>query len=119
MRTIIAGSRTILRMSVFEEALAECPIKPTTLLSGGAAGVDRLGEVWARWNNIPIERYPADWNKHGRVAGFLRNKIMAANAEALIAIWDGKSRGTEHMITEAIKKKLLVHVYYANKKEKE
>lgn len=61
-------------------------------------GADHYGEVWATANGIPIKRFPADWERHGKAAGPIRNLEMAQYADALIAIWDGKSRGTRHMI---------------------
>jgi hypothetical protein len=111
MRTIIAGSRSILRMSIVEFAVIASEIIPTVVLSGTAGGVDKLGESWAHRLNIPVERYPADWNTFGKRAGFVRNEIMADNADALIAIHDGYSKGTRHMIDIARKKNLRVFVY--------
>lgn len=57
--------------------------------------------------------YPADWKKYGRRAGSIRNIEMAQNAEALLAVWDGISSGTRHMIKEAEKRGLPVYIYYA------
>jgi len=79
-------------------------------LSGAARGADTLGEEWAVMCGIPIEKYPADWNAHGKSAGYKRNTVMAEHAEALIALWDGKSRGTAHMIEIAKRHGLRVHV---------
>lgn len=110
MRTIIAGSRGITVFRVICQAMFSIPWKPTVVLSGTAEGVDRLGERWANMNNIPIEQYPADWGKYGKRAGFRRNWQMAEKADALVAIWDGKSRGTAHMIRVAREKKLQVYV---------
>jgi hypothetical protein len=45
--------------------------------------------------------YPADWDKHGKGAGMLRNRVMADTATHLIAFWDGKSHGTQDMIDVA------------------
>ncbi len=64
---------------------------------------------------MPIERYPADWDKHGKPAGYIRNAEMADKAEALLALWDGQSRGTLHMINLAKKKGLLVYVWNLEK----
>ena len=55
------------------------------------------------------ELFPADWDKHGRAAGPIRNKQMADYADVLIAVWDGKSRGTKNMIDEM--NKLMKPVY--------
>jgi len=54
--------------------------------------------------------YPADWNRHGRAAGPIRNEKMAEVSDALIAFLDGKSRGTRSMIEIARRKGLQVAV---------
>lgn len=111
MRTIIAGSRTVHWYPVVADAVWESGITPSVVLSGGADGVDRLGERWAREHRVPFERYLARWDEFGRVAGVIRNAEMARTAEALIAVWEGKSRGTADMIDRARRQGLTVFVY--------
>ena len=111
MRTIIAGSRDITDYSILEEAIKQCGWIPTVVISGAARGADTLGEIWADKNGVPLERCPADWNQYGRSAGYKRNQEMAEKAEALIALWDGKSRGTKHMIDIADLKNLKIFIY--------
>jgi len=111
VRVIIAGSRHIpddMADRVVAAAMTRWGITPTVILSGTAEGVDQAGERWAEARSIPIERYPADWKKHGRAAGPLRNKEMAENADATLVIWDGVSRGSKSMLREAKKRKLAV-----------
>lgn len=114
MRLIIAGTRTASfaqTQAGFNAGVSMLGIVPTTIVSGGASGADAHGETIAERIGVPVDRYPADWKKHGRSAGPIRNAEMAENADALIAIWDGKSRGTMSMIREARKRKLLVYVH--------
>jgi hypothetical protein len=66
-----------------------------------AAGVDMLAVRYAAENGLPCDRFPAEWRKWGRRAGYLRNLQMAQHADALIAIWEGSSPGTRHMIDAA------------------
>lgn len=80
------------------------------IVSGGASGADALGERYAKERGYKILRYPAQWEKYGRRAGPMRNREMADNADALIAYWDGKSRGTKSMIREAEKRGLKISV---------
>lgn len=111
MRTIIAGSRDIVDYAVVANAVATCGWVPSTVISGTARGVDRLGEEWAHRHAIPIERYPADWDRYLTRAGHIRNAQMARIAQALVAVWDGVSPGTRNMIAIARGYKLQVHVY--------
>lgn len=109
MKTIIAGSRRITDYEIIKESIKESPYSISEIVSGGARGVDKLGEKWAWENNIPIRQFPAEWN-NGKKAGFLKNAEMGDYADTLIAIWDGKSNGTKHMIDYATKKCLNVFV---------
>ena len=110
MRTIVAGSRDIQNYSVVCDAVGASGFEITTVISGEARGVDLLGERWGREHNVPVEGFPADWKRHGKKAGVLRNIQMLENADALIAIWDVKSKGTKHMIDVATMKGLKVYV---------
>ena len=101
MKTIIAGSRTILDLKAVEQAVRESGFTITEVVSGCSKGVDTLGEIWANNKKVPVKRFPAKWEELGRKAGPLRNLEMAAYADALIAVWDGTSRGTKHMIDHA------------------
>jgi hypothetical protein len=111
VKTIIAGSRTCKDLRALETAIASCGWTPTLVLSGTAQGADKLGEVWAIRNGVSVERYPANWSAEGKKAGYLRNALMASKADALIALWDGESRGTQHMINLARRMGLRVHVH--------
>jgi len=110
MRTIIAGSRSIHDYEALCEAIRESGFEISLVLSGAADGVDALGERYAREHNIPIERFPANWNRYGRAAGPMRNRIMAQNAEALIALMHLRSPGTKNMIQTAHQAGLKIHV---------
>lgn len=108
MRTIIAGSRTFASYSYLAGVCDNHDI--SVVLSGTARGADQLGERWAQAMEIPIERYPAQWDLHGKSAGYKRNELMASKAEQLIAFWDGNSRGTKHMVDIAAARGLKVHI---------
>jgi len=110
VRTIIAGSRSCYDYAALCYAVAHCGWPVSAVLSGGARGVDALGERWAKANGVHLERYPADWNRYGKAAGCIRNEEMAQHADALVALWDGSSRGTKHMIETAYRGGLKCHV---------
>ena len=85
------------------------------IVSGAARGADSLGERYAREHGYALDSHPADWNTHGKSAGYIRNTDMANSADALIAFWDGHSRGTKHMIDTSIRNGLSVRtILYAN-----
>lgn len=137
MKVIIAGSRTIDTMNKLVQVRDEnfrCLGNPlayallglnrgnygfkqediTEIISGGARGVDRLGEKFAKIGNIKLTVIKPNWKKYGKKAGFLRNKEMVDKADALIAIWDGKSKGTKHTIDLARKKGIPIYLEIIN-----
>lgn len=109
MKTIIAGSRNIDDYEFLKFVINGCPFQITGVICGLANGVDLLGERYALANKIPIKYFSPDWTQFGKRAGIIRNEKMAENAQALIYIWDGKSRGTKHMIDHAKKCCLKIH----------
>lgn len=115
MRVIIAGSRSITNIEHVVRAVHKSGFNITEVVEGGARGVDTLAFDYAHANNIPVKVFPANWNKYGRSAGMMRNAEMADYAEALIAIWDGKSRGTRHMIDVADKRQMPRRVFLVKK----
>ena len=113
--TIIAGSRDNVSQVHIDHAMTKIDWNVSKVISGTARGADVFGEVWAVRNGIPVDRYPADWDKFGKSAGYKRNEQMATVAEALVAVWDGESRGTSHMIDIAKKNGLKVYVHKVGK----
>ena len=112
MKTIIAGSRTITDKSVVYDAIWDSgwALEITEVVSGHATGVDHIGEGWARKNGARLKLFPTDWKANGKAAGHIRNRQMGDYAEALIAVWDGQSRGTKGMIDYARRRGLKVFV---------
>ena len=113
-RVIVAGTRefdnySLLRMKL-TDYLLPIPNEEIEIISGTARGADKLGEQYASDYNLKCIKFPADWNTYGKSAGYRRNAEMAKYASqehgVLFAFWDGKSKGTGHMIkTMQIKKK--------------
>lgn len=88
-----------------------CPFKDeiSWIISGGALGVDNLAIQYAIENRINYAVFFPDWDTFGKSAGYKRNEEMAANADAVIILHDGKSRGTTHMWNIAKEKGLKIH----------
>lgn len=71
-----------------------------------------MGREWGEFYGLPVHSYPAQWKRFGNDAGPIRNLEMLDHpAEALLAIWDGKSRGTGNMISLAKARGIPVHVH--------
>ena len=126
MKVIVAGSRSIIDYNIVYKAIMEAKIeKITEIVSGTAKGVDQMGERWAKENNIPIKKFPANWKnleapgavikrgpygEYNVKAGFDRNKQMAEYAEVLICIIQNNSSGSASMIKLAEEHGLQVFV---------
>lgn len=105
MRVLVCGGRNYDDWPRLKETLDEFNSKTSIscIIHGCADGADRLAGVWARWNNIPEERYPADWKTHGKKAGYIRNAQMLEEGkpDRVLAFKGGK--GTEMMVELAEK----------------
>lgn len=115
-RVIIAGSRSFNNYALLREhCLSVLQEKMKThrviIVSGHARGADSLGERFANELGLPFELHPAKWRLLGKAAGMVRNAEMAKCSDALIAFWDGESRGTRHMINFARKRGLDISVF--------
>lgn len=118
MRVIVAGSRSFTEADypLVREVCLASGYWYSEVISGGAHGVDLLGERFAAEIGVPVRRMLADWDRYGRGAGPRRNEAMAKQANALVAVWDGASRGTADMIRRARSTGLLVYVRVAHPK---
>ena len=117
LKVIIAGGRDFTDTQYAADSLVklveENMLPDTfTVISGNARGADKVGEYLAKLWDLPLEIYPADWNQHGKSAGYIRNKQMADIADMLVAFWDGKSRGTAHIINTMKQQHKPVFVFY-------
>jgi hypothetical protein len=123
VKVIIAGSRTLSNINLVSQAVVRAgnywmsedqenwqKYMFTEVVSGGAQGVDFLAELYAKKKSLPFKEFKADWEQFGKKAGFLRNSEMADYADGLVAVWDGHSKGTFHMIAEMVKRNKLVYV---------
>lgn len=121
-RVIIAGTRDfsdyqLLRDKCDAILSAKRQDSNIIIVSGTARGADRLGERYAREQGYEIRQFPADWLNEEKKAGPIRNAKMADNADALIAFWDGQSRGTKNMIEVAKRKGLVIRTINTNRSQ--
>ena len=106
---IVAGSRNLTpnklgrdRMSWIYEKLDRVlsRLDGPEIVSGAAQGIDSVGEQYAADRGLPIQRFPAAWEWHGRAAGVFRNAEMAHYAPRLVAFKTPDSKGTQNMIDQ-------------------
>ena len=110
MKLIVAGSREFNNYDLLKKSIQENfqRWEVEEIVSGTARGADTLGEQFAKEYDIPVKQFPANWDLYGKSAGYRRNAEMANYADALIAFWNGESKGTMHMINLAKEKNLKV-----------
>lgn len=112
MKIITAGSRDFNDYELFKKEVSKIIYESpdTVIVSGLARGADAMGVKYASDNNLEIKKFPADWDRYGKSAGYKRNEEMAAFADTCICFWDGKSKGTNHMINLAKKYELKLKI---------
>ena len=111
-RVIVAGGRDFNDYELLKSKLDSLLVNKSNIviISGTANGADSLGERYAKERSLQLERMPAEWHKYGKMAGFMRNTEMARVADACVVFWDGKSKGTKHMIDTAERLKLELRI---------
>lgn len=114
-KVIIAGGR---EFNDYDLLKTKCDsilsnLEDVIIISGDCRGTDKLGEKYAKERGYKCEKYPANWNEYGKVAGYIRNEEMAKIATHLIAFWDNKSPGTKSMINLGtkynLKKRVIIY----------
>ena len=114
-KVIVAGSRDITDVQFVHDQLDNYfhdRLQDIEIVTGMARGPDRIAYGYANKHDLPKYEFYPDWNRHGNRAGFLRNVQMADFADELIAFWDGRSKGTRHMIQQAERSGLKVEIVY-------
>lgn len=98
MKLVISGSRSIKDCSLLEKELSK--YSPDLIICGGAKGVDRCAMIYATQHNIPFKIFYPNYTMYGKIAPLENLSKMAAYGNELLAFWDGKSKGTIHIIRE-------------------
>ena len=120
MKLAIAGSRGFDDYELLCKVLSKSNQTIDQIVSGGARGADKLGAKYARDNEIDLVEFIPDWDKHGKAAGYIRNADIVDACDCLLALWDGKSKGTMHSSGLAKKqgKKVVIFNYETGEVEK-
>lgn len=100
-KLVVAGSRDFsdyTYASKILDQLRSSMFSNIEIVSGCASGADSMGIKYAEDNNLKLHKFPANWDRFGKSAGYVRNREMADFSDLGICFWDGESRGTKHMI---------------------
>lgn len=110
MKVAVIGSRTISNIDI-ERFI---PKGITLLITGGATGVDTIAEKYADRKKIKKQIIRPDYERYGKRAPLMRDKLIVENADIVIAIWDGTSGGTNYTVkyAERIGKPFELHIVY-------
>ena len=107
MKVALIGSRS-LKIPNIEDYLPE---NTTEIISGGAKGVDTSAREYAFAKGLKLTEFLPEYDKYGRAAPLKRNLLIIENADLVLAFWDGKSKGTKHVIDNCRKNGVEVRVY--------
>ena len=113
---VIAGGRDFSDKELFRNAVWPLLENGDIIIEGGARGADAMAKDFAEYKAewFHHQQMPADWDKHKKAAGAIRNQQMAQAGDALIAFWDGKSKGTKDMIEKMTRQGKDVHIIRYN-----
>lgn len=113
MKVAVVGSRTLF----IDDLSKYIPPETTEIVSGGAYGVDYVASLYAKENNLKLKEFFPNYNRYKRGAPLKRNLEIIEYADMVVAIWDGKSRGTKHVIDTCEKIGKPIKVYVENAHE--
>ena len=111
MKVAIIGSRSI----TVSDINKYIPENATEIVSGGAKGIDQDAKRYAVEKSIPYKEYNPNYRLYGKGAPLKRNIEIIDYADRVIALWDGKSRGTHHVIQVCLQKGVPIDVWVADK----
>lgn len=107
MRVLVCGGRDYADWHELSSHLArlrlEAPHDTLTIIQGGAKGADGMAREWCEAYHVAYINYPADWERHGRAAGPIRNQRMLDDGRPELVLAFPGGRGTADMIGRALK----------------
>lgn len=104
MRVLVCGGRDYNDRGRFEREMIDLANKRgpiSTIIAGGASGVDTMARRLAPAWGIAFEEYPADWTAHGKAAGPIRNQRMIDDGKPDLVVAFPGGRGTADMVRRA------------------
>ncbi len=113
MKVAVVGSRSFTDYDLMKRELDKLPREGLVLVSGGAKGADSLAEKYAQENKLKTIVHKPDWATYGKAAGMIRNATIVAEADLVVAFWDGQSKGTLNTIktSQKVAKPIAIIIY--------
>ncbi len=108
MKIVVTGGRDYEDEAMIYDVLDG--LSPTTLFVGDCpTGADRVAREWAETTGVELRVFEADWTKHGKAAGPVRNGQMlnAAGPDCFVVAFKG-GRGTSDCARQAVGKNMIV-----------
>jgi hypothetical protein len=102
MRVLICGGRDFDDTDLFNKALGAIDGE-IEIISGMAPGADTMAADFAKAYGYALHEFPADWNKHGKAAGPIRNQQMLDEGRPDLLLAFPGGRGTQDMLRRAKK----------------
>ncbi len=118
MKLAVVGSRKWTNKKLLYETLDEIP-NIELIITGGAHGADTFALMYAREKNIPTKVFFPNYDLHGNSAPIRRNYSIAISCDSMLAFWDGKSSGTQQVISVAKKLNRIVDIILDEVKHEE
>ena len=109
MTLAIIGSRGVSE-DYYDKFAELVPVNCTSIVSGGATGIDALARRYAAEQGLECTEILPDYAAHGRRAPLVRNDEIIARADFVVAFWDGESHGTAYTIARCVEKGIAVKV---------
>lgn len=107
MRVAIIGSRSI----QVKDLTPYLPADTTAIVSGGAKGVDACARAYALAHGLPLMEFLPDYRRYGKAAPLKRNQQIIDHADYVVALWDGRSRGTQYTIELCLRQGVPIRVF--------
>ena len=107
MRVAVIGSRGL----YVEDLGSYLPEGSTEIVSGGARGVDASAREYALRHGLKLTEFLPEYSRYGRGAPLRRNIAIIESADLVLAFWDGRSKGTKHVIDNCKKRNIPVQIY--------
>ena len=112
MLVLVCGDRNWIDYERVYNRLKQLPLN-TTVIEGGCKGADLLGREAALKLGFDVIEFPANWVRHGKVAGPVRNaQMLDLSPELVIAFHPNLkvSKGTADCVRQARKRQIPIEV---------